>query len=496
MTTPRTILIVDDNEADQQAYRRTFKDKNEYTVIAALSAEAGLAALTDTKPDLILLDYNLPDMDGMLFMAKLADSSITIPIVMLTGEGDESLAVEAMKCGAEDYLVKHVDGRHLKLLPSIVEFAIQQHEALEAKNIAEQCLRESELRYRTLFDNALEGIAHCKMVYPEGQSPDFIYLDVNSAFSELTGLRDVVGKKVSEVIPGIQESNPELFEIYGRVALNGRREKFETFVKELATWFSVSVFQAEQQCFVAVFENITERKRLEQEMIAVNGRLTQEVALRTADLSALTAHIQNIAETERANLARELHDELGSTLVGISMEIGRLRGKINDPDRLQDLSRLKDLLTHAVQIKREVINHLYPTMLNDAGLVAAIEWQASEFRNRSGIRVELVKPEDPVDAEDTIALAAYRITQECLTNIAKHAKASKVQIEIKADGRFFDLTIHDNGKGLPGKINTGSHGIFGMIERARYLGGSMEIGSKDGRGTTAHLSLPLTAARM
>src|SRR5512142_1553047 len=110
MTTPRTILIVDDNETDQQAYRRTFKDKNEYTLIAALSAEAGLAALADTRPDLILLDYNLPDMDGMLFMAKLADTSMTVPVVMLTGEGDESLAVEAMKSGAEDYLVKHVDG--------------------------------------------------------------------------------------------------------------------------------------------------------------------------------------------------------------------------------------------------------------------------------------------------------------------------------------------------------------------------------------------------
>jgi signal transduction histidine kinase len=135
-------------------------------------------------------------------------------------------------------------------------------------------------------------------------------------------------------------------------------------------------------------------------------------------------------------------------------------------------------------------------VLNSSGLVAAIEWQASEFRNRSGIAVELVMPGEPVDADDTFALAAYRITQECLTNIAKHAQASKVQIEMKTDGRFLDLTIHDNGRGLPGKINAGSHGIFGMIERARYLGGSMEIGSKDGTGTTAHLSLPLTAARV
>lgn len=151
MKTPRIILIVDDSEADQHAYRRTFSDRKEYNLITALSAEAGFAALANTKPSLILLDYNLPDMDGLLFMARLADSSsVAVPVVMLTGEGDESLAVEAMKCGAKDYLVKHVDGRHLKLLPSVIEHAIQEHEALEAKDIAEKALRErtSELHVK------------------------------------------------------------------------------------------------------------------------------------------------------------------------------------------------------------------------------------------------------------------------------------------------------------------------------------------------------------
>jgi CheY-like chemotaxis protein len=97
--------------------------------------------------------------------------------------------------------------------------------------------------------------------------------------------------------------------------------------------------------------------------------------------------------------------------------------------------------------------------------------------------------------ERTYALAAYRIAQECLTNIAKHAQADSVHIELTSSNGFLDLTIRDNGKGLPEVVKTGCHGIFGMVERARHLGGSMEIGSKGGKGTTAHLHLPMAAPR-
>jgi CheY-like chemotaxis protein len=194
-------------------------------------------------------------------------------------------------------------------------------------------------------------------------------------------------------------------------------------------------------------------------------------------------------------LARELHDELGSTLVGISMELGRLKGKLSDADHLQDLSAIKDLISSASRITRGVINQLYPTVLDNYGFVAGIEWLVNEYKKHSGIAVELVFPEEKIVMEAAYAIAAYRITQECLTNIAKHAGASKVRIELKASDGFLDMTIHDNGKGLPGEISVNRHGIFGMIERARYLGGSMQIGSEDEKGTTARLHLPLAAAK-
>jgi PAS domain S-box-containing protein len=129
---------------------------------------------------------------------------------------------------------------------------------------AADALRKSEQHYRSLFDNMLNGFAYCRMLFEENRPKDFIYLNVNSAFEALTGLKDVIGKKVSEVIPGIQGDDPELFEIYGRVALTGMPERFERYVKALEMWFSISVYSPQKEHFVAVFDVITERKRAEE----------------------------------------------------------------------------------------------------------------------------------------------------------------------------------------------------------------------------------------
>jgi PAS domain S-box-containing protein len=130
---------------------------------------------------------------------------------------------------------------------------------------AEEALIRSEKRYRSLFENMTNGFARCQMLFDEnGAGTDFIYLDVNQAFKKLTGLENVIGRRVTEVIPGIRETNPEVFEIYGRVATTGEPESFETYVPGLGMWFSVSVYCPERGFFVAVFEVITQRKRAEE----------------------------------------------------------------------------------------------------------------------------------------------------------------------------------------------------------------------------------------
>jgi PAS domain S-box-containing protein len=135
----------------------------------------------------------------------------------------------------------------------------------EAKR-ADAALEESQSRYRSLFENMLEGYAYCRIFYEQSQPVDLVYLEVNGAFETLTGLKDVIGKKVSVVIPGILESSPELFELYVRVATTGKTEQCEVYVKPLQKWLAISVYSQEKDYFIAVFEDVTERKRAEIEI--------------------------------------------------------------------------------------------------------------------------------------------------------------------------------------------------------------------------------------
>jgi len=128
----------------------------------------------------------------------------------------------------------------------------------------EEALKNSEQLYRSLFENMIDGYAYCQMIFENDKPQDFIYITVNPAFENLTGLRDVIGKKVTEVIPGIKQTNPQLFEIYGRVASSGQSEQFEMYIDPLKIWFSVAVYSHERGYFTAVFENISERKIAEE----------------------------------------------------------------------------------------------------------------------------------------------------------------------------------------------------------------------------------------
>lgn len=143
---------------------------------------------------------------------------------------------------------------------------IEVVEDITARKEMKEALQQSEALYRSLFENMLNGFAYCKMVFEHNQPQDFIYLKVNSSFEALTGLKDVVGKPVSEVIPGIRETDQELLETYGRVAMTGKPERFEIYVKALKMWFAISAYCPAKEYFVAVFDVITDRKQAEDEL--------------------------------------------------------------------------------------------------------------------------------------------------------------------------------------------------------------------------------------
>ena len=172
-------------------------------------------------------------------------------------------------------------------------------EDIRERKWQEQERRDTENRYRLLFENMLDGFAYCKMLFDDlGRPVDFVYLAVNSAFERLTGLKNVVGKRVTEVIPGIKEASPELFEAYGRVALTGKPEKLEVYLKSMSSWFSIAAYSTLKGYFIAVFDNVTERKRLQDEVALRERQLQSFFQGATAGLVLLDKDLRYVQINE------------------------------------------------------------------------------------------------------------------------------------------------------------------------------------------------------
>jgi len=224
-----------------------------------------------------------------------------------------------------------------------------------------------------------------------------------------------------------------------------------------------------------------------------------EHRLAERQLRDLSTHLQNVREEEKANIAREIHDDLGGTLTAIKMEIywlarGLPAGKESAPlfERVESMSQLLD---NAVGVTRRIITELRPTILDDLGLLAAIEWHAAQFHKRTGIacRVNCVGDKGNLDKQRSIAL--FRIFQEALTNVARHSGASRVEVEFHHGDKEVALSISDNGCGMPGDhvIAPDSYGIRGMFERVGQLGGKIKFDSPPGGGLNVTVVLPLSA---
>lgn len=202
--------------------------------------------------------------------------------------GKETTLEEIVELQGEQHSFISVKAPRFDLNGNVIGIVGISHDITDIKN-TENALKESEDRYRSIFNNMLNGFAFCKMIYENGHPIDFTYLEVNKSFEKLTGLRNVIGKNVSEVIPNINESDPELLEIYGRVAITGQQETFEMFLESLNMWFSVSVYSPKKEYFVAVFDVITDRKLAEKQQ----KHLLLEFQNKKEELSAL---IENIVD--------------------------------------------------------------------------------------------------------------------------------------------------------------------------------------------------------
>ena len=222
----------------------------------------------------------------------------------------------------------------------------------------------------------------------------------------------------------------------------------------------------------------------------ITDRKLAEEALRD-----LSAHLQEVREEERIVIAREIHDELGQQITGIKMDVSWISKKMPGVDGLikQKIDGILKLLDEAVKTIRRISTELRPSILDDLGLIAAMEWQSHEFQMRSGIHTEFKSPMDEVSVPKNIATSLFRIYQESLTNVARHAEAHKISSQLQLNNNHLVLKITDNGKGFEvNKITTKKTlGLLGMKERTMMMGGKYEIISAPGKGTTVMVTVPL-----
>ncbi len=232
----------------------------------------------------------------------------------------------------------------------------------------------------------------------------------------------------------------------------------------------------------------------------INDRKIAEKKLRESQvqLRALAARLISIREEERTRIAREIHDELGQVLTGLKMDVIWLAKQLGkDPKVLREKTdSMSALIDSTMHLVRRISTGMRPEILDDMGLIAAIGWQAREFQKRMGIRCRLSLPADAPAVDAELSTAVFRIFQEILTNIARHARASSVSVNLRISDNRLTFKVTDNGIGISDAAVHAreSLGLLGMQERAQFFGGEVSIQGAPGRGTTVAVSLPAAAA--
>jgi signal transduction histidine kinase len=244
---------------------------------------------------------------------------------------------------------------------------------------------------------------------------------------------------------------------------------------------------------LSVFVGLHDMNRMLSAELAERTLTEQRLRASEENLRALAAHLQSVREEERIHIAREIHDELGQALTGLKFDINALakscgQGGFDLPERTVALGKAIDRIINSV---RRIASGLRPEVLDEIGLGAAIEWQAREFSRRTGIRCVVEIEPGWADPDKERSTAIFRILQELLTNVARHANATRVSVRA-SDGDVLHLRVEDNGRGIEARKfeNPRSLGFMGLRERTQALGGNIEVQGEPGKGTTVAVAIP------
>ena len=353
-----------------------------------------------------------------------------------------------------------------------------------AQKMADEKLRRSEHKYRLLFENN-------PMPMWMSSIPELNIIDVNQAALQQYGYtREEFLRLNSMDLRLLDEEDIFSKELHsnepGQPSTMQWRHKKKDGSVIYVEIFNYQIMYEGRPVWLGLSIDITEKTRAE-------GLLKKSYE----DIRQLASHLQDIREEERAHMAREIHDELGQQLTGLKMDISWLSRKkdLNEAARDQKLKEILTFLDGTVNTVRKLSAELRPSILDDLGLVEALGWWSTEFEKRSGVPCSFQPPAGGVQVSSAIAIGLFRIYQESLTNVARHANATAVVSGLQASRGMLVLKITDNGKGFDSS-NTSQKktlGLLGMKERTLMMGGSYEINSKPGKGTAVIITVPFSS---
>ena len=495
-----SILLVEDNLADAGLVRERLKDgsgMSPFHLTHVPTLKKALEILQTTPFDVILLDLNLPETSGLETLKRIRSMNPAIPLVVLTGNEDEPLALEAIKLGAQDYVPK--SSLNAVLLSRILYYAIERE-----KN--DRIRRESERKYR-LFVEGATGLAFI-LLNLEGH-----IIHWNSGAQRLFGYPEdaALNKYFSFLFIPEDQANgrPEAELRRARSDEKGDDDNWVVRADGTRFWASgaVSAVRDAQDNligFAKVVRDITGQKEARDKLAELNRTLEERVRQRTRELvrnqerlRAMASDLILTEQRERRRLASDLHDYLAQLLVVCRLKLSQ-GPSLTDMDSLRNIIQEADaVLDQSLMYTRTLVTQLSPSCLYEFGLPAALVWLGGDME-KQGLQVEVTGANFTLDLEEDQAVLLYQCVRELLFNVLKHSgvKEATVTLSIQPDN-LLQIEVQDHGRGFSEKNeerneeSSTKFGLFSIRERLEALGGCVTVTSAPQKGTHAILQAPL-----